>query len=319
MSRILLVDDEANILAALRREVAGWEEDGQTEVEAYSSPREALECAKVMHFDLVIADYKMAEMDGVAFLKAFSEIQPDAMRLLLSGQADRDALVDAINQTHIYRFIGKPWDALELAGAVAQALAYQRVARENHRLANTCREKFGDAVAAPRPDGHFQLLVVDDDPAVLSALWRELSHRNHLDDLYAVMRHEATPEFPLEDHDFRFTVDTCATAVEALERVQTVPYDLVIADYRMPGMDGIRFLEIFRKLRPDAARILLSGHADMQVLIEAVNRAEIFSFVGKPWNEYELKSAVTQAIAYRRLVLENRRLSELLAESGNSR
>ena len=313
MSRILLVDDETNILAALKREIAGWAGGERHDVEAYASPQEALECAKVMSFDLVIADYKMAEMDGVGFLKAFRETQPEAMCLLLSGHADRDVLVDAINQTHIYRFIGKPWDSVELAGAVAQALAFQRVARENHRLAQACRAKFGDAVEETKGEEHFQLLVVDDDEAVLSAIWRELSHRNHLDDLYAVMRHEANPEFPLDGHEFRFTVDVSANAVEALEKVQTVAYDLVIADYRMPGMDGIRFLEVFRKLRPDAARILLSGYADLQVLIEAVNRAEIFSFVPKPWNEYELKSAVTQAIAYRKLLLENRRLSELLA------
>lgn len=317
MNRILLVDDETNILAALRREIMALGGEGGFEVQAYASPKEALEWARIVDYDLVIADYKMPEMDGVAFLKAFRELQPDAMRLILAGQdqADRDALVEAINQTRIYRFIGKPWSEPELAGAIAQALAYRKVVLEHRRLAQACREKFGDAVVRDREGGHYQVLVVDDDPHVLSAVWRELSHQSRFQGLYAALRHEANPDFALEDHEFRFTVDTSASPAEALEKAGKVAYDLVIADYRMPGMDGIRFLEAFREKLPDAARILLSGYADMKVLIDAVNRAEIFSFVGKPWNEYDLKSAVTQAIAYRNLLLENRRLAEMLGVS----
>jgi Response regulator containing CheY-like receiver, AAA-type ATPase, and DNA-binding domains len=314
MNRILLVDDEANILAALRREIMAWG-GGEVEVQAYTSPKEALEWAKIVAYDLVISDYKMPEMDGVAFLKAFRDLQPDAMRLVLSGQADRDALVDAINQTRIYRFIGKPWNETELAGAIAQALAYRRVVLEHRRLAEACRERFGDAVALDRDGGHYQVLLVDDDPNVLSAVWRELSHQSRFQGLYTALRHEATPDFSLTDHAFHFTVDTSVSPAEALEKAGKVAYDLVIADYRMPGMDGIGFLEAFRRILPDAARILFSGFADMKVLIDAVNRAEIFSFVGKPWNEYDLKSAVTQAIAYRNLLLENRRLAEMLGEA----
>lgn len=310
MNRILLVDDEANVLAALRREVMGWK-NGGFEVQAYTSPKEALEWARIVPFDLVISDYKMPEMDGVAFLNVFRGIQPDAMCIILSGQADRDALVDAINQTHIYRFIGKPWNEPELAGAIAQALAYRHVVLEHRRLAEACVEKFG-AIRLGQEGGHYQVLVVDDEPSVLNAVGRELSHQSRFQGLYAALRHEANPNFSLGDNPFHFTVDTSVSPAEALQKADRVAYDLVISDYRMPEMDGIRFLEAFRAKLPDAARILLSGVADMKVLVEAVNRAEIFSFVGKPWNEYDLKSAVTQALAYRNLLLENRRLAEML-------
>jgi len=52
-------------------------------------------------FDLVVADYKMPEMNGIEFLKKFGELQSDAARLVLSGEADIDALVRTINETHI--------------------------------------------------------------------------------------------------------------------------------------------------------------------------------------------------------------------------
>lgn len=311
MNSILLVDDEANILASLKREFMAHKDE--VSVETFTSPAEALDRAKSQLFDLVISDYQMPEMDGVTFLHAFQEIQPDAVRLILSGQADRDALVDAINRTRIYRFIMKPWSELELAGAVAQALAYRKVMQENRRLAAEYREKHGAWPILYEPGKRFQILVVDDEPNVLSAVTRDLSHqRSPFQDMYEVMRREANPEFPQDNYHFHFIVETTTSPLEALEQAQLISYDLVITDYRMPEMDGVRFLEEFRKIQPDAARLLLSGQADIKVLVEAINRSEIYAFIGKPWNEYDLRSAVTQALVFRNLALENQRLANEL-------
>lgn len=313
MNSILLVDDEANILASLKREFMARK--GEFAVETFTSPQEALACARSKVFDLVISDYKMPEMDGVTFLNAFQEIQPDATRLILSGQADRDALVDAINRTHIYRFITKPWNELELAGAVAQALTYRRVAGENRRLAEAYRKKFGEPAQLYEAGKYYQVLAVDDEQNVLNAVSRNLAQHSRFHGLYAAVRREMNPEERLADHDLHFIVETATSPLEALDRAKRVDYDLVIADFRMPQMDGVQFLEAFRQIQPDAARILLSGQADMKVLIDAINRSEIYAFIAKPWSEYDLRSTATQAIAYRNLVLENRRLGEVLAKA----
>jgi two-component system, probable response regulator PhcQ len=146
MHRIMLVDDEQNILNALRRLFAngGGEAMVDAVVETFSSPREALERAKEgVAFDAVITDYRMPEMDGVAFLKAFREDQPGTVRLILSGYADLDALVGAINEAQIYRFIAKPWHDFELRTAVNQALAHHDMLLENQRLADELRAQRG--------------------------------------------------------------------------------------------------------------------------------------------------------------------------------
>lgn len=146
MHRILLVDDEPNILNALRRLFsAPLHAGGETlKVEMASSPRAALQRAQEgVAFDAVISDYRMPEMDGVAFLKAFSEIQPNAARLILSGYADFDALLGAINEAHIHRFIAKPWHDTELRAALAQALAHHDLLLENQRLADEVRAQRG--------------------------------------------------------------------------------------------------------------------------------------------------------------------------------
>lgn len=147
MYRILLVDDEENILSALRRLLAmrsaGEDEARKYAVETFSAPADALKRARETTFDLVISDYRMPGMDGVAFLKAFRQIQPDAVRIILSGYADLAGLVGAINEAQIHRFISKPWHDFDLKSAVEQALNFRTMQLENQRLADEVRAQKG--------------------------------------------------------------------------------------------------------------------------------------------------------------------------------
>lgn len=152
MSRVLLVDDEESILNALKRllRVAPCAFGNKTytlEVEAFTSAKAALARAREEDFDLFISDYRMPEMDGIEFLKAAKEIRPDAARLILSGYADLNALIRAVNEVGIERFIGKPWNDYELLAAIAQALAHRELLLENRQLANLVRLEMGDTTA----------------------------------------------------------------------------------------------------------------------------------------------------------------------------
>ncbi|HEX5338687.1 MAG TPA: response regulator [Gallionella sp.] len=307
MYRILIVDDEPNVLSALRREL-----QGEYVVETFSDPVAALAHCRNNAFDLVIADYQMPEMNGIRFLKQFDKLQPDAARLVLSGEADVDAVAGSVNETHIYRFIGKPWDKTELAATLAQALAHRAMLLENHRLAERYRKEH-NWQPAHDPNKLYQVLVVDDEPNILSAVARDLTARGGFDELHMVLLHEADPEFPVQHRNFRFNVFTTTSPQQALERARQVACDVVISDYLMPEMDGLHFLEAFRQIQPDTARILLSGQIDREKLVDAINRSEIYSYIAKPWREYELKNAVSQAVAYRDLLRENRHLAELMA------
>lgn len=149
MSRILIVDDEDAILKALNRvlRLAPCTYGNKTfslEVHAFNSPHLALEAARQEEFDLFMSDYRMPGMDGIEFLKATKTIQPDAARLILSGYADLNALVRAVNEVGIERFIGKPWNDYDLMSAIAQALAHRDLLQENRQLANLVRLEMGD-------------------------------------------------------------------------------------------------------------------------------------------------------------------------------
>ena len=148
MNRILIVDDDESILKALRRLLsrtpcAAGDATRVLAIDTFSSPQDALEKARHTAYDLVISDYRMPVMNGVQFLKAFREIQPDAARLILSGFADLNGLIGAINEAGIARFISKPWNDYELISTLGHVLALRELTLENQRLADQARLAMG--------------------------------------------------------------------------------------------------------------------------------------------------------------------------------
>ena len=138
MYRIMIVDDEENILNALRRLFV---KDTDWEIEAYNNAADALKRATTCPFDLFLSDFRMPEINGVEFLTQVKELQPDSMRFILSGFTDLDALLGAINEANIFRFINKPWHDGELISSIQQALEIRDVIMENRFLANEVREQ----------------------------------------------------------------------------------------------------------------------------------------------------------------------------------
>lgn len=152
MYRILLVDDEPNILSALRRSLASIDVtrlDGEApKLQAFTSPEAALEHCEEHEFDLIMTDYRMPTMDGVQFLTRLMDIQPSTPRVIISGYADRDAIIAAINEAQLTRFIQKPWDDNELREAVifilsnahkkSKASGFQSSERHLHSLEEEC-------------------------------------------------------------------------------------------------------------------------------------------------------------------------------------
>ena len=152
MNRILIVDDDEAILKALRRllaltPLAIGNASRKVAVDGFSSPQLALDKARHTAYDLVLCDYRMPLMSGVAFLAQFREIQPDAARLILSGYADLNGLIEAINAAGISRFISKPWNDYELVATLGQVLSLRELALENQRLADEMRLVKGEISA----------------------------------------------------------------------------------------------------------------------------------------------------------------------------
>jgi DNA-binding NtrC family response regulator len=85
----------------------------------------------------------MPGVDGLAFLRQTLDLQPDAIRIVISGHGDLPAIMTAINDIRIYRFVAKPWDDAELQLTLALALQARGLQRENQRLADEVRVQRG--------------------------------------------------------------------------------------------------------------------------------------------------------------------------------
>src|SRR5690349_9526777 len=140
MARIMLVDDDRNVLRALGRTihfmpVASLR--GEAIVESFEKPALALARAAEVGFDLVIADYLMPSMNGVTFMRQFMEVQPDTPRIMLSGYAGILEAMDAIKDIEPIELLAKPWEFQSLKQTVSCLLQNRRggrVASSSHLL-----------------------------------------------------------------------------------------------------------------------------------------------------------------------------------------
>ena len=93
----------------------------------------------------------------------------------------------------------------------------------------------------------------------------------------------------------KYNVFTAISGDEALKVMGNVAVDIIITDQRMPKMTGVEFLENVILIYPDPMRILLTGYADMNAVVDAVNKGKIFHYLTKPWNEDELDKTIVSA------------------------
>ena len=128
--RLLLVDDEENILRSLKRVLR----KGDWEIETAPSGEAGLELLHAWAPEVIISDYRMPGMTGVEFLTRVKECAPKVQRIMLTGQADQTAIEDAINRSEVFRFISKPWNDSQLVLTVRNAVEAHRLANENDRL-----------------------------------------------------------------------------------------------------------------------------------------------------------------------------------------
>jgi len=130
-----------------------------------------------------------------------------------------------------------------------------------------------------------KILFVDDDSNLLASFQRQLRNQ--------------------------FTVDISPDGQHGLESItRQGPYAAIVSDFRMPGMDGVQFLSRAREIAPDSVRMLLTGYADVQTAIEAVNEGNIFRLLTKPCPPETLTRALTAGIKQYQLVTAERELLE---------
>ncbi|ABC27146.1 Type II secretory pathway, ATPase PulE/Tfp pilus assembly pathway, ATPase PilB [Hahella chejuensis KCTC 2396] len=140
-----------------------------------------------------------------------------------------------------------------------------------------------------KPKVSYSVLLVDDEPAVLSALSR-------------VFRKES------------YDILTANNAMEALEIINQRRVHLLVSDYMMPGMTGADLLRKVKEQSPDTIRIMLTGQADTTAVMAAINEGAVYRFILKPWNDDDLRVTVALALEQYDLIQKNKELEKTNAK-----
>ena len=126
---LLIVDDEVDVLESLRHQF-----HRTYRVLTAASGGQAISVLDTNEVQLILSDQRMPGMQGDAFLSEARRLQPDTIRMLFTGYADIQAVINAVNQGHIFRYILKPWDTVELEGIMRQAAEQYDLLAERKRL-----------------------------------------------------------------------------------------------------------------------------------------------------------------------------------------
>ncbi|MDC0603120.1 response regulator [Aliiglaciecola sp.] len=127
---VLAVDDEANILRSIRRTLHGLD----IELLLTDAPEKAIRILESRVVDVVISDMKMPNINGADVLKKAAELQPSAFRIILSGYAEIDMMLAAINDGKVHRYLNKPWNNEALSEVINEGIEITSLRKENARL-----------------------------------------------------------------------------------------------------------------------------------------------------------------------------------------
>jgi response regulator RpfG family c-di-GMP phosphodiesterase len=274
--RILLVDDEERILRSL-----GMLLRMHYQVFATSDGHEALDILRREKIHVLISDQRMPVMTGTELLRQARAIAPDTLRILLTGYADAEAALEAVNDGEIFRYINKPWGPKELRDTVAQAV---QIAQQLETPTAAT-----PAAAAIAEEGRLTCLVLDRDIATYQAV-KELLE-------------------PAHEVVWRRSVDG------ALDVLTSTRVAILITELSLGDEDLSAMIKTLKQEHPELLTIILTCFKDTSRLVELINQAQIFRYLPKPLRKGLLGRNIESTIArYRTLRAQPVQLATQIVE-----
>ena len=255
--KVLCIDDEARILRALKALFRDM--DVHTTVD----PAEAIRWASEHDVDVVVCDQRMPKMQGIEVLREIRMAHPRAMRILLTGYADLNAVLGSVNEGEVFRYINKPWDNNDLRQTVQLAA---KIARDTPVVLDKGIDDFSREQAR-REVG---ILVIEDDPETQQRM------REILQPHYQV-RFAANPD----------------RAMQVLEQHET---GVVISETAGQHGDFTALIKALKQYHPHIATVVVTDRANAQTAIDLINEGQVFRLLLKPVRMGSCRLSVDAAV-----------------------
>ena len=124
---VVIVDDEEMVITSVR---AYLELETEFEIHGFTEPEQAVKHMENHPVDIAVSDYMMPRMSGIQFLTRAKQIQPEASRVLLTGHADKQSAIQAINDVGLYQYVEKPWENAQLLLIIQNGIERSKLLRE---------------------------------------------------------------------------------------------------------------------------------------------------------------------------------------------
>lgn len=240
--RILFVDDDINVLQGFKRQLRK-----QFHIETSQSPAKGIESIhRKGPFAVIVSDLCMPGMDGNQFLAKAKTFAPQSVRMLLTGHADLQTAMNAINNGNIFRLLTKPCPPDVLIKAISSGIEQYIINTRQSGIRNS------DSIRPTK-----KVLIVDNNPSFRSLLSTALGSYQELKIL---------------------TAENGKCAIEFLDGQKP---DLVITELKMPIVNGSKLISYMRKKFPDLPAIVVTGYGSPEIEAK-VNSVDTFKYFEKP-------------------------------------
>ncbi|WP_201505657.1 response regulator [Psychrobacter aestuarii] len=241
--KIAFIDDEQRILRSLKMHFRQ-----SHDVFTTTDPEQLIEYVSQHDVQVVISDQRMPDKQGTEVLREVKEASPNTIRILLTGYADLNAVIDSVNEGEIYRYITKPWQNDELKKVVDKAT---EIAQQTRDVAAPITES-----TSSRRNRH--VLVLDDDEDVY------LQIKQHFDSAYQV--------------SWASNLDDASTLL------QKQKFGVAIADVTLNGDNIAPVVYALKNLQPDLMMLMLTEFKDAHMIIDLINKGQIYRCLPRPTN-----------------------------------
>ncbi len=259
---LLFVDDEERIVRLLKMMFRN-----DYEVHTALSAREALAILETIPVDVIASDQRMPECTGIQLLAQVRERWPETVRILLTGYSDLVAIIGAVNEGEVYRFLNKPWNQGELRQVIAEAV---ETARSSRATRQNVVPIWQENTADPQFSIASQLLTIEGCE----------SDRQEVVEMFT--------------YDYR--VHAARTMKEAIDIIVQEEIGVIVTNAEVDGVDMTEMLAEIARIDPAITVVVMTSAPQSDTIIKLINSGRIYRFAIQPLSPNLFRLAVNAAM-----------------------
>ena len=268
--KIAFIDDEPRILRSLKMHFRQ-----SHDVFITTDASELMKYVSEHDVQVVISDQRMPDKQGTEVLRDIKAASPNTLRILLTGYADLNAVIDSVNEGEIYRYITKPWQNDELKQIVNKAteIAQQTQEITQNTMQGNDTQKFSGGTGSNR-----NILVLDDDESVYQQI------KSHFKSAY--------------------TVSWASNLEQAAKLLQKKRFGVTITDSTLNKENITPIVYALKNIQPDLMVLMLTEFKDAHMVIDLINKGQVYRCLPRPTNFSIMSISLDRAFDHHERLVE---------------